>query len=303
MASLNFVPEIWAKVILAALKKELVYGGPGVSNGDYEGEISGPGASVSITSFSDPSVSSYTQGSSISWTRPSDSGQVLNISQQEYAQFTVEDIDRRQAAGDFQDYLEDRMSYVLAQSADVYIATAMAAGVSGSNVLLGADAATASNIAGNGLVIAGATTSTSAAFYNEVVLPLATKLDDSLVPDDGNRFLVVAPYQHALLKQSPAFVSFGYDDVLLTGQLGTIDNFNVYKSQNAPAVATDTNGNHVVIAGHPMATTFAEQIVSVESLRLQDQFADGVRALHVYGAKVTRPTALAVAGVNRPAGM
>jgi len=51
----------------------------------------------------------------------------------------------------------------------------------------------------------------------------------------------------------------------------------------------------LAIAGHGIATTFAEQIVSVEAVRLEKRFADGIKGLHVYGAKVVRPTALAVA--------
>ena len=56
-------------------------------------------------------------------------------------------------------------------------------------------------------------------------------------------------------------------------------------------------------AGHPMALTYGEQIVQTEALRLQTTFADGVRGLHVYGAKLVRPDAIAVAGVVRPAGL
>ena len=52
-----------------------------------------------------------------------------------------------------------------------------------------------------------------------------------------------------------------------------------------------------------MAITFAEQIVQTEALRLQTTFADAVRGLHVYGAKLVRPDHIAVAGVIRPAGI
>ena len=35
------------------------------------------------------------------------------------------------------------------------------------------------------------------------------------------------------------------------------------------------------------ATTYAEQIIKTEAYRLEKRFADGVKGLHVYGAKVT----------------
>jgi hypothetical protein len=42
----------------------------------------------------------------------------------------------------------------------------------------------------------------------------------------------------------------------------------------------------VMMAGHPSALAYAEQIVNVEGLRLEGSFADAVRGLHLYGAKV-----------------
>ena len=293
MSALNFVPEIWAKVILAALRKNLVYGGAAVCNADYEGEIAGPGDTVHITSFSDPTVGDYVEGTDITYGSVADASQTLLINQQKYAAFSVEDIDKRQAAGDFQSYLEGRMSYQLALTADQYLAALMFAGAT---TVLGN---TTTN--GDEVAVTLATSGTSASFYNEIVLPLSVALDDAEVPDDGNRFLIVPPFAQALLKQTPAFASFGVGDVLLKGALGQIDSFTVFKSLNVPTF--DAGAGYAVIAGHPMATTFAEQIVSVEALRLQDLFADGVRALHVYGAKVVRPTALAVAGITRPAGI
>ena len=35
------------------------------------------------------------------------------------------------------------------------------------------------------------------------------------------------------------------------------------------------------------ATTYAEQIIKTEGYRMESRFADGVKGLHVYGAKVT----------------
>ena len=64
-----------------------------------------------------------------------------------------------------------------------------------------------------------------------------------------------------------------------------------------------TNDGWVVQAGHPMAITFAEQIVQTEALRLQTTFADAVRGLHVSGGRLVRPDHIAIAGVIRPAGI
>ncbi|MET8403478.1 hypothetical protein [Streptomyces sp900116325] len=48
-----------------------------------------------------------------------------------------------------------------------------------------------------------------------------------------------------------------------------------------------------IIAGHSIATTFANQISKVEAIRNPKQFSDTMRGLSLYGALVVRPTALA----------
>ena len=48
-----------------------------------------------------------------------------------------------------------------------------------------------------------------------------------------------------------------------------------------------------VIAGYRGAATYAEQINDPEGYRPELSFSDAMKGLHLYGAKVTRPYALA----------
>ena len=48
--------------------------------------------------------------------------------------------------------------------------------------------------------------------------------------------------------------------------------------------------------------TFAQQILKTESLRLQEQFADAVRGLLVFGDKVVQPKALVCLKATQEAG-
>ena len=54
-----------------------------------------------------------------------------------------------------------------------------------------------------------------------------------------------------------------------------------------------TGDDWIVQAGVPGAIAFAEQIVKVEAYRPENGFKDALKGLHVYGAKVVRPDALA----------
>jgi len=302
MSVLAFKPEIWSKVILAALQKNLVFGGPGVVNNDYEGEISGPGNVVHITQFSDPQISTYTPGGTITYAPLSDAGLDLNIDQAKSFSFAIDDVDKRQAAGDMMSYLEERASYKLADVADQFVA-GLYTGVSASNVVGTAAAPVAPALF---------TPTTPADFYQKVLLPLKVQLTQANIPMSG-RYVVCPPWAEGLLEQTQAFIAITDmtgqpSQVFQTGLIGRAAGFDIYCSNNAinynPAYNTGgANGAYIVQAGHPMAITYGEQIVQTEALRLQTTFADGVRGLHVYGAKLVRPDSIAVAYVARPAGI
>lgn len=275
----HFKPQIWSKVLLAALQKALVYGGPGVVNRDYEGEISAAGDTVHISSIGDPSVGDYTPNSDINWEELDDAGQSLVIDQAKYVAFKVDDIDKRQAAGDFQGFVEKRMNYKLADAADQYIAS-LYTGVAAANNL--------------GDITVAATTPTDA--YDKVLVPLKVALDEANVPTPG-RYVVVPPWLHGRLLLDSRFIKVnesGTSEGLRNGHVGTAAGFDILISNNTPVVTTNTNA---VMAGTPDAISFADQIVQMEALRLQNTFADGVRALHVYGGKLVRPEGIATASV------
>jgi hypothetical protein len=307
---LAFKPEIWSKVILAALQKNLVFGSPAVVNSDYEGEISGPGNVVHITQFSDPTITPYTPNGTLTYQALNDAGMDLNINQANSFSFSVDDVDRRQAAGDMQSYLEERASYQLANTADAYIA-GLYTSVSTSNIV--ADSGGSSSIiAGNELTPQVFSTSHPADFYQQVALPLKVKLTQANIPMKG-RYMILPPWAEALIEQTQAFIAITdmrgqASEVFQEGSIGRMAGFDLYVSNNAieydPTFSTGgALGGYIVQAGHPMAVTYAEQIVQTEALRLQSTFADGVRGLHVFGAEVVRPDAIAVAGVARPAGI
>lgn len=304
MSFVNFVPQIWSKVILAALQKKLVYGSPMVVNNDYEGEISGPGNTVHITQFGDPTVSDYKPGGTITYEQLADAGLTLLIDQAKSFSFAIDDVDRRQAAGDMQAYLEGRAAYRLADQADQYIAskyTQVAAG----NVI----GSTGSPLTPLPYSIGGASTWHPADFYTQVTEPLKVILDQNNVPDD-DRYIIVPPWAESLLSQTQAFVSVTDmqgqpSETFQRGFMGQVSGFNVLKSNNVPQPVAGGAGTGVwaIQAGHPMGITYGEQITETEALRLQTTIADGVRGLHVYGAKMVRPDTAAVAYVQRPTGI
>ena len=72
------------------------------------------------------------------------------------------------------------------------------------------------------------------------------------------------------------------EGILRTGLVAQAAGFDIYLSNNC-VNSTDT---YTIVGGVDSAATYAEQIVSTEAYRPEKRFADAVKGLHVYGAKV-----------------
>jgi len=279
MAITNFIPEVWSAALLKALRDRLTYAQAGVINRNYEGDIARAGDTVHITSFTDPSVRDYTKNGTITWDTLTDSGQTLVVDQADYFAFKVDDIDKRQALPGFVEETTVGASYNLAAEADEYVSGLMVAGATND---LGA-----------------ATVSSSDPDAYELLVSLRTALTRSNTPADG-RFVVVPPELYAVLLKDDRFIRYDASNTesgLRNGVVGRAAGFDVIESNVVPSTGTETVVFDVV-AGHSIATTYAEQIASTEAMRLENTFGDGVRGLHLYGAKVVRGANLAKAQVT-----
>jgi len=281
MAIQAFVPEVWAAELLVALEKSLVYAAPGVVNRDYEGEISQFGDTVHVTTLADPTVGTYTPHTDITIEDVDDSGQTLLIDQAKYFAFEVDDVERRQARNGGAVLTEQarKGAYKLRDTADQFVATTMAAGVAGSNVI-------------------GEQTINDPTAAYDLLVDLSVMLDENNVPEEG-RWVIVTPAFHGLLRKDDRFIATGDAQaaaVRTNGIIGEAAGFTVRKSNNAPDGPGEGAGK-LIIAGYVGATSYAEQINSVEATRKEKGFADIVKGLHLYGAQVFRPTALAAADV------
>lgn len=275
----DFIPEIWSANILTNLRASLVYGQPGIINRNYEGDIEQAGDTVHITSFSDPAVRTYSPNVDITWDVLADATRALLIDQSKYFAFTVDDVEKRQALPGFISEVTQGAAYNLASAADAFLSALMEAGVD----------------AGNQVGSYPVAQDTPEEAY-ALLVELRTRLTKANCPMPG-RWCVVPPELYGVLLLDEKFISAekaGTTDALRNGFVGRAAGFDIFESNTVPE-ATDV---FTVIAGHGLATTFAEQIADTESLRLEDQFGDGIRGLHLYGAKVVRPTCLASAEVE-----
>ncbi|MFV2094833.1 P22 phage major capsid protein family protein [Micromonospora sp. LOL_014] len=283
MAIDRFIPEIWAARLLTALSKSLVFAQPGIANRDYEGEISEAGDTVRITSISDPTIGNYTPNSTVITPEElTDAQRTLSVDQAKFFAFKVDDVNARQAAGNVMPEAMRRAAYKLRDEVDRYIAAFYTSVPSGNDL---------------GTVAVAAATPED--FYDDVLVPLGVLLDEADVPTEG-RWTVVPPWLHGRAQRDDRFVDAsksGTTETLRNGFIGRAAGFDIYKSNN---VVNSTGDDYEVLAGGgDMAISYAEQINKVEAYRPESSFSDAVKGLHLWGAKVIRPEALAGATVSQ----
>lgn len=285
MAVQNFIPAIWSARILQNLQKSLVYGQPGVINRNYEGEIADVGDSVKINAIGPITVDNYTKNSNINDPQELTGAQTtLIIDQAKYFNFQVDDIDKAQTKGGIIDEAMREAGYALKDTLDRFLAGKWT------------DIAAQNQIGSNGSPKTDLGTASNAYDY---LLELGTLLDEANIPSDG-RWVVIPPWYKETLLKDNRFINPGTpqgEERLANGQVMRAAGFMILQSNN---VVNTSNDNYKIIAGHPMAWTLAEQIVKTEAYRMEKRFADAVKGLHVYGAKVVRPDALAVLHADRP---
>ena len=261
MAITNFIPEVWSAAILEALRAKLVF--PSLCNRDYEGDIREAGDTVHITGYDDVTVHKYVRGQAITVDDVNDKeAAVLEINQSNYFAFKVNDLDKAQAKADMTGKFTNSAAYNMMKNVENYI----------SNLMDTAVETPAKTVA----------VGTPADAYLAVV-EAGRKLD---VQD-------VSPDFYALLLQDSRFIegTEAGHNTLLNGVVGQVRGFTVVKSNNVPrkSASPDTQS---ILAGTNAAVTFAQQVSNVEAMRMQTDFADMVRGLDLYGAKVIRPECL-----------
>jgi len=284
-----WLPEVFSKKVQVAFRKSAV--AEAICNTDYMGEIAQFGDTVNIIKEPTITVTDYTRATtSLSSTVLTDQELVLQVDQAKYFQFKVDDLEKRFSHVNWQQVASDNAAYQLKDAFDVNVITAAVAGI-GSNTY--------------GTVAAPIDTGhgTSEVDPLDVLARLARLLDDANVPEE-NRWVVAKPeFYEELAKTSSKLLSVDYNQGnggLRNGLVasGELRGFKMYKSSNVPTPSGSGNPTHQILAGHMSAVSCAQSLSTVESIRDNDSFKDIVRGLLVWGRKVLRPEALALATIK-----
>jgi hypothetical protein len=263
MAITNFIPEVWAAgVTQSFIANQVVIP---TLNTQYTDEVR-TGNKVHIINATTPTIVDYAgAGRVITAEALADSEVNLLIDQEKAFSVKVDDVDKVQAGNGFQAWT-DSAGRALAEDAENYLVDLMVAG--------GTD--------GNPDDIELDT----AAKAKTAVREIRKLMANAKVPT-GNRYLVVNPDFTDLLIQALDDSSIaGTDDTLRNGVIGRLYGFTVLESPLLSAVGTPA-----AVGYHGDMVAYVSQIESLEALRGETSFADIVRGLNVYGAKVVKPAA------------
>jgi hypothetical protein len=264
MAISNFIPTVWSSAILESFKQAQVV--IPTCNRQYEGEIQA-GNVVKITGITTPSIQDYSSSRTLTIDALSDSTQSLSINQEKAFSFKVDDVDRVQAAGSFEPVTLDA-GRALAEDAETYVLGQMKT---------------------NG-TSAGTSAITTTAHAFAAVVAIRQALSKAKVPA-SERYLVVSPeFASLLLAEGSKLTSA---DAVTAGELrnGVLGNLLGFTVVEHPLL-THTSNRPAAIGYHGPSVGYVGQIAKTEAGRMELAFADYIRSLNVYGAKVLRATAV-----------
>ena len=252
----NFIPSVWSKKILDKLKLECKL----VDNcwQEYEGDVK-QAAAVHILGIGDVVVSDYTgkKGNGIEYKQITDEGQTLIIDQAKYFALMFDDVEKAQTMPGLWEGTNAEAVHQLAVARDSFVASKIKEGTN----------------------VTTATALSPEAVKNAIDIGLVALKKRNMAEDAD---IELSPEAAMCFLNSLTVVSTDNPEYIKKGVIGFYHGHKVIESNN---MATDGTHSYCAIRGKK-AIAFAGQLNKVEALRLQDYFADAVRGLDVYGAKV-----------------
>lgn len=313
----TFIPTLWSSKLNAKFYAATVFGE--IANTTWEGEISGMGDKVIINQIPDVAISTYTPGAGLSYQVPTPSTLELQIDKGKYFAFQVNDLLAMQSQPKLMDVFSNDASMQMKIQIDSNVIYNTFTGAAAANKGGTAGAKSGNyNLGSEGTPFQLAASSTSAV---ALITSLAAVLDEQNVPET-DRFLLISPADRQALmnsNMSQAYITGDSQSILRNGKVGVIDRFTVYVSNQLPWLAAsgtqwqpgagaatepslisataNANKRRAIIAGHKAGITFASNMTKMETVRNPSDFGDFVRGVNVYGFKVVKPEALALAVV------
>lgn len=269
MALTNFIPGIWSETLAEELDKKYI--AVRHCNRDFEGDIKSKGSAVKICEVGDISVFDYTKNTDMSAPEElTDSMRILYIDRAKAFNFQIDDVEKAQAVPRVMQSAMKKAASALANEADKYIFS-LAGSADANNVL--------------------SVASTSSDSVLDAFMAARTRFYNNNVYDADDMVFEVSPEIAEYILKGKLELATNNGELLNTGCIGSLFGTKVYVSNNISKTSDEEAGtvSHKCIARTKRAVAFAEQLSEIEAYRPEKRFADAVKGLHLYGAKIVYP--------------
>ncbi len=262
MAYSNFKQTFWSKHIQTELKKAAVL----VNNCDmeFEDEVK-YGNSVKILGVAKPTIGDYT-GKDIEIETPEDSSVYLEITEQKYFAFEVDDVDKAQSKPGLMEKLMGESKEALSNTREKFV---------------GSMAKQA------GKILKPEAIKTTAAAKQAIDEAMQELYENDVNIDDI--IIELPPFVWQLMRDKYIEIDTNNSKMLKTGKMGYYNGAKVFMTNQ---LHYEEGTGWYAMVRTKRAIAFASQINDVEAFRPERRFSDAVKGLDVYGAKVIRPKEL-----------
>lgn len=274
----KFVPSVFSQTILKELRAHTVWA-KGCHN-EYTGKITEAGDKITFRSMGDPTVHTIeyaNRNNDIADPEMLDTGSLdLEIRQIRALNFLVGDIDAKIAEGNLMALAKENVPMVLADDMDQYIAKLGTVALHNGESPLFATTA---------IKVARGTSSSTQKNPLDLIDDLVEALSDNNVPQSSKLEIIVPPKFYKLAKQEYRELDTDNSEMMATGRVGRYNRVSVVQSTNCYKPAA--NQYHICIRT-PRYIGLADALTKVEAYRPEKKFADAIKGLHLYDAKIIR---------------
>ncbi len=270
MAITNFISTIWSENLYRELDKQYI--AVANCNREFEGDIKSQGSTVKICGVGQISVGDYVKNQDMSAPQAlSDTVVELVIDKAKYFNFQIDDVDRAQSNPKLMDAAMKVAASALANEADKCIFDLYTEAQNYKEL----EGVTAENIL-------------------DTIIEARQMLYENNVSDGSEVVLEVSPAVAALILKAKIDLSTDNGEILDAGCIGSIAGCRVFVSNNIHVDNEEDFDVYKCFMRTKRAIAFAEQLSEIDAYRPENRFADAVKGLHLYGAKVVYPSEMVV---------
>ena len=278
MGMRDAIPVIFAATLLEELKNKLVFGK--IAFKKHSGEIKEKGDRIKLKGYGGVEIHDYAPDdpawvaahpNGIKYDTPEAAAMFLDVDHAKDYALKLHDITELQSDPAAREHYAKEAGYGLEEEVDKYIASLYSQSAFGSYVLKHT----------------GMTTALITSYIGE----LGLRLKKVNVED---KWIAFPPWVSLKLQLAGIVQAEDLKGELKNGFIGKILHFDMYESNNCPELDPVTAGRrrNIISAGSYQSIAFVDQMTESESLRSQGYFADLIRGLHVWGARVVKPKEL-----------